>query len=96
MTAANILDKYTDTVMSYVSFCKDACIPSRSRVCFNDDKPWFTARLKRLTREKEAAFRSGETDSLKAALKYSFNKAGLMDAPSLPLGGADASGNVVR
>ena len=33
-----------------------------------------TARLKRLRREKEVAFRSGDRDRFKA-LKYSFNKA---------------------
>ena len=59
--------------MSYISFCKDVCIPTRTTVSYNNDKPWFTARLKQLRFEKEEAFKSGDKDRFRLA-KYSFGK----------------------
>ena len=44
-SATNSLDEYTDAVTSYISFCEDSCVPSRSRVSYNNNKPWFTAEL---------------------------------------------------
>ncbi|XP_051523496.1 uncharacterized protein LOC127423333 [Myxocyprinus asiaticus] len=40
------LYKLTDTVTSYISFCEDMCIPTRTYLIFNNDKPWFTAELR--------------------------------------------------
>ena len=65
MTASNSLDELTEAVTSYISFCEDCCIPTRTRVSFNNDKPWFTAKLRRLRLNKEAAFRSGDRDRFK-------------------------------
>ncbi|KAL7824810.1 hypothetical protein AOLI_G00327080 [Acnodon oligacanthus] len=58
--ATGSLDEYTDTVTSYISFCEDTCVPTRTRIKYNKDKPWFNARLKQLRRSKEAAYRSGD------------------------------------
>ena len=64
MTASNSLHELTEAVTSYISFCEDCCIPTRTRVSYNNDKPWFTAKLRRLRLVKEEAFRSGDkTDS---------------------------------
>ena len=58
--ATNSLDEYTDAVTSCISFCEDSCVPSRSRVSYNNNnKPWFTAELGQLRSAKEKAFRSG-------------------------------------
>ncbi|KAK0144339.1 Serine/threonine-protein kinase SMG1 [Merluccius polli] len=63
-TATNSLDEYTEAVTSYISFCEeDCCVPSRTRVSYNNDKPWFTAKLRRLRLDKEEAFRSGSLTS---------------------------------
>lgn len=43
--AATDLDKLTETVTSYVSFCEDMWIPTRTHLTYNNDKPWFTAEL---------------------------------------------------
>ncbi|KAK0134739.1 hypothetical protein N1851_029630 [Merluccius polli] len=75
-TATNSLDEYAEAVTSYISFCEDCCVPSRTRVSYNNDKPWFTAKLRRLRLDKEEAFRSGDKDRFKEA-KYKFSKAGL-------------------
>ena len=72
-TATNNLDEYTEAVTSYISFCEDSCVPSCTRVSYNNDKPWFTAKLRQLRSEKEDAFRSGDRVMFKEA-KYKFSK----------------------
>ncbi|KAI4888927.1 hypothetical protein NFI96_005928 [Prochilodus magdalenae] len=67
------LDEYTDTVTSYISFCEDSCISTKSQVRYSNNKPWFTAELKQLQREKEEAFRSGDRTVFKEA-KYRLEK----------------------
>lgn len=56
-TAATDLDELTGTVTSYISFCEDMCIPTRTYLTFNIGKPWFTAKLRQLCRSKEDAYR---------------------------------------
>ncbi len=41
------------------TFC-DMCIPTRTFLSFNNDKPWFTGKLKQLRQAKEDAYRSGD------------------------------------
>ncbi|KAK3571270.1 hypothetical protein QTP86_005911 [Hemibagrus guttatus] len=72
-STTNSLDEYTDTVSSYIYFCEDSIIPTCTRVSYNNDKPWFTAKLRRLRSEKEAAFRSGDRGKYKEA-KYRFSE----------------------
>ncbi len=43
-----------------ISFCEDICIPTRTFLSFNNDKPWFTGKLKQLSQAKEDAYRSGD------------------------------------
>ncbi len=42
--AATDLDELTETVTSYISFCEDMCIPTRTHLTYNNDKPWFTVK----------------------------------------------------
>ncbi|KAK3531512.1 hypothetical protein QTP70_023859 [Hemibagrus guttatus] len=72
-STTNSLDEYTDTVSSYIYFCEDSIIPTCTRVSYNNDKPWFTAKLRWLRSEKEAAFRSGDKEKYKEA-KYRFSE----------------------
>ncbi|KAL0166083.1 hypothetical protein M9458_037927 [Cirrhinus mrigala] len=58
--AANDLDELTETVTSYISFCEDICIPTRTYLTFNNDKPWFRAKLRHLRQAKEDANRKGD------------------------------------
>ncbi|KAI2647093.1 RNA-directed DNA polymerase from mobile element jockey [Labeo rohita] len=58
--AATDLDELTETVTSYISFCEDICIPTRTYLTFNNDKPWFTAKLRHLRHAKEDAYRKGD------------------------------------
>ena len=54
------LDELTDTVTSYISFCEDTHIPTRTFLSFPNDKPWFTGKLKQLRHNKEDAYRRGD------------------------------------
>ncbi len=49
--AFNDLDELTETVTSYISFCEDVCIPSRTHLSYNN-KPRFTAKLRQLRQAK--------------------------------------------
>ncbi len=71
--AATDLDELTDTVTSYISFCEDMCVPTRTSLTFNNDKPWFSTKLKQLRQAKEDAYRSGEKALYKQA-KYTLNR----------------------
>ncbi|XP_051518420.1 uncharacterized protein LOC127420290 [Myxocyprinus asiaticus] len=57
--AATDLDELTDTVTSYISFCEDMCIPTRTYLTFNNNKPWFTAELRQLRKAEDDANRVG-------------------------------------
>ncbi len=70
--AANDLDELTETVTSYISFCEDMCIPTRTHLTYND-KPWFTAKLRQLRQAKEDAYRNGNRVLYKQA-KYTLEK----------------------
>ncbi len=60
MLRSSDLDELTETVTSYISVCEDICIPTRTFLSFNNDKPWFTGKLKQLRQAKEDAYRSGD------------------------------------
>ncbi len=71
--AANDLDELTETVTSSISFCEDMCIPTRTHLTYNNDKPWFTAKLRQLRQAKEDAYRKGDKVLYKQA-KYTLEK----------------------
>ena len=71
--AGNNLDEFTDTVVSFIG-CEEVCVPLHSRKSYNNDKPWFSAKLKRLRQEKEVARCGGDGLLFKQA-KYKFAKA---------------------
>ncbi|KAL0148543.1 hypothetical protein M9458_056090 [Cirrhinus mrigala] len=58
--ATTDLDELTETVTSYISFCEDLCIPSRTYLTYNNNKPWFTKKLKQLRQAKDDAYRNGD------------------------------------
>ena len=37
--------EYADTVNSYVSFCTDSCIPSKTVTIYANEKPWFSKEI---------------------------------------------------
>ncbi len=71
--AANDLDEFTETVTSYISFCEDMCIPTRTHLTYNNDEPWFTAKLRQLRQAKEDAYRKVDKVLYEQA-KYTLEK----------------------
>ncbi len=67
------LDELTETVTSYISFCEDMCIPTRTNLTYNNDKPWFTAKLGQLRQAKEDVYRK-EGKVLYKHAKYTLEK----------------------
>ncbi len=49
------------------------CIPTRTHLNYNNDKPWFTAKLRQLRQAKEDAYRKGDKVLYKQA-KYTLEK----------------------
>ncbi len=70
--AANDLDELTETV-TICQFCEDMCIPTRTHLTYNNDKPWFTAKLRQLRQAKKDAYRMGDKVLYKQA-KYTLEK----------------------
>ena len=58
--AATDLDELTDTVTCYTSFCEDLCVSTKTFSTYNNNKPWFTAKLRMLYQAKEEAYRCGD------------------------------------
>ncbi len=56
-----------------MSVSEDMCIPTRTRLTYNNDKPWFTAKLRQLHQAKEDAFPKGDIVLHKQA-KYTLEK----------------------
>ncbi len=71
--AANYLDDLTETFTSYIGFCEYMCIPTRTHLTYNSDKPRFTAKLRQLRQAKENAYRKGDIVLYKQA-KYTLEK----------------------
>ncbi len=49
------------------------CIPTRTHLTYNNDKPWFTAKLRQLRQAKEDTYRKGDKVLYKQA-KYTLEK----------------------
>ncbi|KAK3537906.1 hypothetical protein QTP70_024568 [Hemibagrus guttatus] len=73
LTDWSVFEAAFDTVTSYISFCEDMRVPSRTYLTFNNDKPWFSAKLKQFRHAKEDAYRSGDKALYKQA-KYTLNR----------------------
>ena len=52
---------------SYISFCEDLCVQTKTFCTYNNNKPWFTSNLRKLCKAKEEAYRSGDCDRFKQA-----------------------------
>ncbi len=49
------------------------CVPTRTYLTFNNDKPWFSTKLRQLRQAKEDAYRSGNK-ALYKQIKYTLNR----------------------
>ncbi len=52
----------TDTITSYIKFCEDTIITTKTVKVFSNNKPWLSKDLKTCLNEKKLAFLRGEMD----------------------------------
>ncbi len=45
------------------------CIPTRTHLTYNNDKPWFTAKLRQLRQAKEDPYRKGDKYTLEKEIR---------------------------
>ncbi|KAI3361548.1 hypothetical protein L3Q82_013696, partial [Scortum barcoo] len=54
------LDGYTSSVLSYLKFCTDAVLPTKTIKVFPNQKPWLNSTVKPLLKACDSAYRSGD------------------------------------
>ena len=59
------LDEVTDTVSSYINFCIDTLLETKEIKIYSNSKPWITAELKQLLKERYTAFKEGDQPRVK-------------------------------
>ena len=72
--SCSTLDEYTDTVSSYISFCEQACIPTKTVKIYPNSKPWFRKDIKKRLDDKNNAFQTKDKD-LNKKTQYEYEKA---------------------
>ena len=58
---------FADTLCSYISFCEQVCLPTKTITRYNNQEPWFSKQLRELRHQKEHAFREGDMDTFRLA-----------------------------
>ena len=68
-----------DTVSSYIHFCEDNIIPSKTVTIFPNNKPWVTKELKEVLNKKKMIFFTGSESEKKVnrEVKYAIKTAKL-------------------
>jgi hypothetical protein len=67
--SSNSVDKATDVISSYITFCEDTIIQKKEVKIFPNNKPWISKSLKRTINEKKIAFQSGNKEERKKVQK---------------------------
>ncbi|XP_073426005.1 uncharacterized protein [Dendrobates tinctorius] len=67
------LDEWVDAVSSYIRFCEDTFIPSKSVHFRGNNKPWFTNKVRLIRKRKEEAYKAGDITEFKK-LRNSLSK----------------------
>ena len=65
--ACQSLDEYTDVVTSYISFCENSVIPTKTVKIFGNSKPWFNSHMYDIAKKKDEAHKNGDMISKKRA-----------------------------
>ena len=54
------LEDYTSSVLSYIHFCTDAVLPTKTITVFPNQKPWVDGTVRSLLKARDAAYRVGD------------------------------------
>ena len=65
LTPSNDMEEQVDTVSSYINFCVDNIIPSKTVTIFPNNKPWITKELKEILNKKKRIFFTGSESEKK-------------------------------
>ena len=68
--SCNSFDEYVDTVSSYISFCEESCIPTKTVKIYPNSKPWFRKEIKSKLEQKNQAFQSSKDQYKKSQYEY--------------------------
>ena len=49
------LDEYTETVLDYLKFCEDVCVPKKTVTRYANSKPWFDKNIRKKIVAKDRA-----------------------------------------
>ena len=60
--ADNDLHSYTETVIDYVRFCEETCIPTKTVTSYPNNKPWCNKAIQSKIRAKDAAYRNKDSE----------------------------------
>lgn len=63
------IDFLTDSITSYVMFCLDSVIPTKTVRVYTNNKPWLTKELKQILVHKKYAFMQGNKIEMKSLSK---------------------------
>ena len=63
--ACDDIHELADTINSYVVFCENLHIQSKSVTVFSNNKPWITKELKLIMKERKRAFKLGDKELVK-------------------------------
>ena len=59
---SNNLDEFTDTVIDYIKFCEDTCLPKKSVTLYPNKKVWFHPDIRSILAEKDQAYKTKDTN----------------------------------
>ena len=59
------IDMLTDTITSYINFCEDSIIPTKTVHIYPNNKPWINKGLKQCLNQKKLAFLQRDIRSVK-------------------------------
>ncbi len=65
LSTSNNINEQVDTVSSYISFCVDNIVPSKTVTIFPNNKPWITKELKEILNRKKRIFFTGSELEIK-------------------------------
>ncbi len=71
LSTSNNINEQVDTVSSYISFCVDNIVPSKTDTFLPNNKPWITKELKEILNRKKRIFFTGSELEIKRSTKRS-------------------------
>ena len=69
INSADDVTELTDTTCSYIDFCIQQTIPTKTITLYSNNKPWVTKELKHVINKKKLAFKNNNSEDKKAVQK---------------------------